>query len=177
MIHQGNLIIETPADAANCAAVTEVTGTLVVSVPCKLPALPALTTVGGGLAIHADATLPALTTLGGDLRIRADAALSALTTVGRGLYIHAATTLPALTTVAGYLRIIADAALPALTSAQGVKGRLLCVSTYGLWLGDNDLLYAGCRGGLTVAQALAHWDRDDRLAIKFTAAIKALQTN
>jgi hypothetical protein len=97
-----------------------------------------------------------------------------VTDVGGHLYIDADADLPALTTVGGYLYIDADADLPALTTAHGVKGRLLCASTYGLWLGDNGLLYAGCRQGLTIDEALKHWDRPDKRAVKFTESIKKL---
>ena len=172
MIHQGDLTIHDTGNTARYAAVTEVTGGLTIR---EGTTLPALTTVGGGLRISADAALPALTTVGRHLHIHADAALPALTTVGEDLYIRVDTALPALTTVGGGLAIRPGTTMPALCVAHGVGGRLLCVSGYGLWLGDNGLLYAGCRKGLTVAQALDHWDRQDERAIKFTAAIKALQ--
>ena len=39
---------------------------------------------------------------------------------------------------------------------------------------EKDLFLAGCRGPLTRAEALEHWDRGDKRAILFTKAITAL---
>jgi hypothetical protein len=188
MKHEGNLQILTVGDALKYRDVTDVDGDLNINADAARVLttvggdlhinvdadLPSLTNVGGYLNIYADADLPVLTTVGGDLRIYADTDLPVLTTVGGHLNINAYADLPVLTTVGGDLRIYADTPLPALTTAHGVKGRLLCASTYGLWLGDNGLLYAGCHEGLTIDEALKHWDRTDERAVMFTAAIKKL---
>jgi hypothetical protein len=96
-----------------------------------------------------------------------------LTSVGGDLSIRAEASLPVLTSVSGYLRIDAEASLPVLTHAHGVKGQLVCASTYGLWLSEDGLYYAGCRSKLTKTQALAHWgQREDTRAILFTAHMR-----
>jgi hypothetical protein len=87
--------------------------------------------------------------------------------------------LPVLNTISREMFVSSHAhtVIPALKKLGGVPGRLLCVSSYGLWLGDNGLLYAGCRRGLTVQQALEHWEhREDARAVLFTAAIKQLKS-
>jgi hypothetical protein len=78
-----------------------------------------------------------------------------LTTVGGSLDISADAQLPVLTTVGGYLDIRVDAQLPVLTVAHGVKGRLLAIHQYGLWLSEEYKYYAGCKGPLTKNQAIA----------------------
>jgi hypothetical protein len=172
-VHIGYMVIYTEADAVKYDDVTEVTGALYINAKATLPAL---TTVGG-LYIDAKATLPALTTVAGLLWVCAEVTLPALTSVGGELRGIAKASLPALTSVGGSLYSNAEATLPALTTAHGVPGRLLCVSDYGLWLGDNGLLYAGCRKGLTVQQALEHWEhREDARAVLFTEAIKQIES-
>jgi len=46
---------------------------------------------------------------------------------------------------------------------------------YTLVVSDAGQVIAGCRRFDTIAEALAHWDRDDKRARKFTAALNALQ--
>jgi hypothetical protein len=55
---------------------------------------------------------------------------------------------------------------------HGVTGRAIAEHDgYMLWRGDDGLYRAGCRGPFTRAQALAHWDRQDKRARVFSAAI------
>jgi carbonic anhydrase/acetyltransferase-like protein (isoleucine patch superfamily) len=166
--HKGDLTV-TQDNVEYVKTLTSVGGWLYILAECTLPAL---TSVGDWLDIRAECTLPALTNVGTGLDIHAECTLPALTSVGAGLYIHAECTLPALTSVGAGLEILAECTLPALTVAFGVPGKLIAVSEYGLWQGDNGLYYAGCRRGLTLRQALDHWnDRDDERALKFISAI------
>jgi hypothetical protein len=173
MHHDGDLTI-TEDNAHLYTDLTSVVGCLYIH---ALTTLPVLTSVGGSLVIRAAATLPALTSVGGRLSICALATLPMLTSVGGSLVIRASITItitmPMLTSVGGRLSISASTTLPALTTAHGVTGRLLCISAWGLWLSDDGLYYAGCRGPLTREAALAHWDRPDERAVMFTAAILA----
>ena len=89
------------------------------------------------------------------------------------LEIRADAKLPVLATVGGYLEIRADANLPKLTKAHGVDGKLICTCEYGLWVSVDGYFYAGCRSKFSKEEALAHWNRKDERACKFTAAILA----
>jgi hypothetical protein len=173
MKHQGSLIIQTNGSDLKYRDVTDVDGFMYINANVELPALKS---VSRWMDIRGDSDLRTLTTVGGHLNINADADLRALKNVGGDLHIyeHADADLPALTTVEGRLYLLGHYNMPELTTAHGVKGRLLCASTYGLWLGDNGLIYAGCREGLTIGAALKHWDRPDERAVMFTAAIKKL---
>ena len=73
MIHQGNLTI-TATNAHDFASLTSVGGGLSVHAEASLPAL---TSVGGGMYVHAKASLPALTSVGGWLSVRAKASMPA----------------------------------------------------------------------------------------------------
>jgi hypothetical protein len=151
MIYEGNLII-TADNAEKYVELTEVTGWLRISSEAQFPAL---TSVGGGLEIKAEAQFPALTSVGGGLEIKAEAQFPALTSVGGGLEIKA------------------EAQLPALTVAHGVKGRLIAVHQYGLWMADNGMYYAGCQGPLNRINALELADVwiDRKMADIFKEAI------
>jgi hypothetical protein len=46
---------------------------------------------------------------------------------------------------------------------------------YVLWRDSAGYYYAGCRGPLTREEALAHWDRQDKRARVFSAAIHAVK--
>ena len=113
----------------------------------------ALTSVGEGLFIRADASLPALTSVGGWLDIGAAASLPALTSVGGGLHISADASLPALTSVRGYpvatgdlaqfrLRAVAIMALATPTALDMSKWHTCatshCIAGWGITLAGDE---------------------------------------
>ena len=150
--HDGNLSILTVEDARQYSHIEEVTGDLSGYATFNAPALAS---VGGSLYVYADFETPMLTSVVGNL------------------YVYADFEAPGLASVGGYLEVYADFEAPALAYAYGKQGRLIATSSYGLWLADDGMYYAGCRGPFTRPQALAHWDRPDDRARIFTAAIKA----
>jgi YD repeat-containing protein len=66
-----------------------------------------------------------------------------------------------------------------LSTSDGFNGVVIAKNTeYTLYRDNSTKLFrAGCRIGLTLEQALAHWDREDARAILFTKALKELQAN
>jgi hypothetical protein len=191
MHHQGNLTVNSD-NLEYAQTLASVGGYLAIRAEARLPLLervggdlriyasadanlPLLESVGGDLRIYAsaDANLPLLESVGCDLTIyaSAEARLPLLESVGGDLRIYADANLPVLENVGGYLAIDADANLPVLGSAHGKPGRLIAVHDYGLWQADDGAYSAGCRGPLTKAQALSHWDRGDDRALLFTLAI------
>jgi len=156
---------------------------------------PVLTSVGGYLDVRADFQAPVLTSVGGSLYVNADFQAPVLTSVGGSLYVNADFQAPVLTSVGGYLDVRADFQAPVLTSvggyldvradcefsapllaiAYGVKGRLIAIHKYGLWLSEDYKYYAGCKGPMTKNQAIALskvYD-DQETAQIFIAAILA----
>jgi hypothetical protein len=168
--HVGHLTI-TYENIEYAKTLTSVSGKLDISANCELPTLA---NVGGWLDISANCELPTLANVGGWLDISANCELPTLANVGGWLDIQEECELPALTSVGGWLYVRAECELPALASVDGIPGKLIAVSKYGLWKSNGGLYYAGCRQGLTLDQAINHWiDRTDERAMKFIGAILA----